>query len=97
MAIKFVDACRQLLHFALGPFYRAMTTLYDREADIDMLSIENEMRLLEPEQAEKLGGLGFIADHLLTVRNASHIRTYAAAVVRCWVLRRLRSISTVAG
>lgn len=69
--------------------YRAMTALYDREADIDMLSIENEMRLLEPEQTEKLGGLGFIADHLLTVRNASHIRTYAAAVVRCWVLRRL--------
>lgn len=69
--------------------YRAMTALYDREADIDMLSIENEMRLLEPEQAKKLGGLGFIADHLLTVRNASHIRTYAAAVVRCWVLRRL--------
>lgn len=69
--------------------YRAMTALHDREADIDMLSIESEMRLLEPEQAARLNGLGFIADHLLTVRNASHIRTYAAAVVRCWVLRRL--------
>ena len=69
--------------------YRAMTALFDREADIDMLSIENEMRTLEPEQAERLGGLSFIADHLLTVRNAAHIRTYAAAVVRCWVLRRM--------
>ena len=28
--------------------YRAMTALHDREADIDMLSIESEMRLLEP-------------------------------------------------
>lgn len=32
--------------------YRAMTALFDREADIDMLSIENEMRTLEPEQAK---------------------------------------------
>lgn len=69
--------------------YRAMTALYDREADIDMLSIENEMRTLEPEQAGRLGGLSFIADQMLTVRNAAHIKTYAAAVVRCWVLRRM--------
>lgn len=69
--------------------YRAMTALYDREADIDMLSIEEEMRTLEPEQAARLGGLDFITDHLLTVRNAAHIRTYAAAVVRCWVLRQM--------
>lgn len=69
--------------------YRAMTALHDREADIDMLSIENEMRILEPAQAAGLGGLNFIADHMLTVRNATHIRTYAASVVRCWVLRRL--------
>ena len=26
---------------------------------------------------------------MLTVRNAAHIRTYAASVIRCWVLRRL--------
>ena len=69
--------------------YRAMTALHDREADIDMLSIENEMRLLDPAQAAELNGLGSIADRMLTVRNAAHIRTYAASVIRCWVLRRL--------
>lgn len=69
--------------------YRAMTALHDREADIDMLSIENEMRLLDSAQAAELNGLGFIADRMLTVRNAAHIRTYAASVIRCWVLRRL--------
>ena len=31
--------------------YRAMTALYDHEADIDILSIEEEMRLLDPTRA----------------------------------------------
>lgn len=69
--------------------YRAMTALYDHEADIDILSIEEEMRLLDPTRATELNGLEFIADRMLTVRNAAHIRTYAASVIRCWVLRRL--------
>lgn len=69
--------------------YRAAVALRDREAGIDMVSIEHEMYVLEPEQAARLEGLSFIADHMLTVRNAAHIRTYAASVVRCWVLREL--------
>lgn len=69
--------------------YRAMTALYDHEADIDILSIEEEMRLLDPTRTTELNGLEFIADRMLTVRNAAHIRTYAASVIRCWVLRRL--------
>lgn len=69
--------------------YRAALALHDREEGIDMMSIEHEMQVLEPDQAARLEGLSFIADHMLTVRNAAHIRTYAAAVVRCWVLREL--------
>lgn len=69
--------------------YRAALALHDREDGIDMMSIEHEMQVLEPEQAARLEGLSFIADHMLTVRSAAHIRTYAAAVVRCWVLREL--------
>lgn len=68
--------------------YRAMLALYQHEADIDMLSIEREMRRLDPEHAAQLNGLGFIADRMLKVRNASFIRTYAAWVIRCWVLRQ---------
>ena len=60
--------------------YRAMTALYDHEADIDILRIEEEMRLLDPTRATELNGLEFIADRMLTVRNAAHIRTYAATV-----------------
>lgn len=69
--------------------YRAALALHVREEGIDMMSIEHEMQVLEPDQAARLEGLSFIADHMLTVRNAAHIRTYAAAVVRCWVLREL--------
>ena len=38
-----------------------MTALYDHEADIDILSIEEEMRLLDPTRATELNGLEFIA------------------------------------
>ena len=50
--------------------YRAMLALYQHEADIDMLSVEREMRRLDAEHTAKLNGLAFIADGLLKVRNA---------------------------
>lgn len=68
--------------------YRAMLALYQHEADIDMLSIEREMRRLDREHCERLNGLGFIASGLLKVRNAAFVKTYAAWVIRCWVLRQ---------
>lgn len=68
--------------------YRAMLALYQHEADIDMLSVEREMRRLDAEHTEKLNGLAFIADGLLKVRNAAFIKTYAAWVIRQWVLRQ---------
>ncbi|MCD8137885.1 MAG: AAA family ATPase [Parabacteroides gordonii] len=68
--------------------YRAMLALYQHEADIDMLSVEREMRRLDPDYTAKLNGLAFIADGLLKVRNAAFIKTYAAWVIRCWVLRQ---------
>lgn len=72
--------------------YRAMLALHEREADIDLFSVENEMRLLEPAQFKEIGGLNFIADDMLTIRSAAHIKTYAAHVIRCWVLRRLTAL-----
>ena len=68
--------------------YRAMLALYQHEADIDMLSVEREMRRIDPEHATQLNGLAFIADGMLKVRNARFIKTYAAWVIRCWVLRQ---------
>ena len=55
--------------------YRAMLALYQHEADIDMLSVEREMRRIDPEHATQLNGLAFIADGMLKVRNARFIKT----------------------
>ncbi len=68
--------------------YRAMLALYQHEETIDMLSIEREMRRIDREQTERLNGLSFVAGCLTKVRSARFIKTYAAWVIRNWVLRQ---------
>jgi len=72
----------------LALVFRAMLQLYKGSLDIDMLTIEQEMFAINREQAGQLGGLAFIADQMLKVYSALHIRTYAAWVLRNWALRQ---------
>jgi len=82
---------RMFFHAGCRLAYQAIRALYDRQADVDMLTIEQEMRLLNPEVSELQGGLTFFSDGLTSVRRADHIRTYAAHVLRAWGLRTLHS------
>jgi len=68
--------------------FRAMIQLYKDSRDIDMLSIEQEMFAINRQHTGQLGGLAFIADQMLKVYSALHIRTYAAWVLRNWALRQ---------
>lgn len=63
--------------------------LMEKGVRIDMLTLEEEMRVADAEAYERLNGLSFLSGMLLAVRTDAHILTHALFVRNAWLMRRL--------
>ncbi|MCD8194370.1 MAG: DNA helicase [Tannerellaceae bacterium] len=88
----------EMFHHADVAFiYRAIRNLYDRGIRPDYLLTENEMRQMDSQQTDRIGGIALLEKMLVHVRPETNIPRYATEVRRQFLLRKLHEQCRLVG
>lgn len=76
----------------LGFIYRAMTALYERGIQPDMVTTAAEMQHLDPARASQAGGLRPLMGNVVRIRHDDNLPAYVDELRRNFLLRRLSAL-----